>query len=151
MTIFQGCPKSLSVYGKIRQGKISFKGDARPPMIQIQEEGSSGPLGENQTGAKWGKASGDLVLTMETPQPSLWSESSFSVVKFTGCCLPFPENFPNDYQSLHNKSLSYLTRLLEVKMLRCLLVKRVQRENHIQTTYEFNSQFAFVIWCLQEH
>lgn len=67
MTIFQGCPKSLSVYEKIRQGKISFKGDARPPMIQIQEEGPSGPLGENQTATKWGKASGDLVLTMETP------------------------------------------------------------------------------------
>lgn len=52
MTIFMGCPKSLSVYGKIRQGKISFEGDAHPPMIQIQEEGPSGPLGENQTSGK---------------------------------------------------------------------------------------------------
>lgn len=66
---------------------------------------------------------GDLVTSIETHRPSLRSDHSFNAVEFTCRCLPWPKIVTDDYRSLHNKSSSYLTRLSEVHMLRCLLIE----------------------------
>lgn len=47
-------------------------------------------------------------------QPSLWIVPYFDALEFFGHYLSFLENFLGDYQSLHKKSPSYLTNLLEV-------------------------------------
>lgn len=59
------------------------------------------------------------------PPPSLWIDSFFDAIKFTGIYIPFPENFLSNYQGLYNKSSIELSKMAKNKLLRDLLIEQV--------------------------
>lgn len=113
MTISSYYPRDSLVVGRKWHGKTYCDGDAFPPKSQRSEEGRLGPSGYHQAGTKGGKTYVNHVPSVGSPRPSLWNDPSFNMVEFIGHCLPFMENFPDDYWSRHNKSSFYLMRLSE--------------------------------------
>ncbi|CAI8608357.1 unnamed protein product [Vicia faba] len=54
----------------------------------------------------------------------------FEVVKFTFSRLPFPKDFPSDYQNLYNRSSLELSSVAEAHLLRIFLIERVEWEKY---------------------
>lgn len=54
--------------------------------------------------------------------------------------LSLSKNFHGDYHPVIGASSTYLTNLLEVQLLRCLIVGKVQREKPSQTILELKSR-----------
>lgn len=75
-----------------------------------------------------GKVEGDPLLAKDDspPQPFLWSDPAFDAIKFIRYLLPFHEDFPINYKSIHNMSPPEMSILEENHLLRGLLMERVQ-------------------------
>lgn len=83
-----------------------------------------------------------IKLRITRRSPSLWMNATFDAIKFTWTRLPFPKDFPSNYQSLHSKSPLELFKLAKTYLLRRFLIKWVHQEKHIQFVDDLKSKLA---------
>lgn len=58
------------------------------------------------------------VDDLDLPEPSLWNNQAFNVMKFTDYFFSFSENLHGDYQLLFNMSPAQLSAMLKTQLLR---------------------------------
>lgn len=74
----------------------------------------------------------------------MWTDPSFSTLKFIDTRLPFCEDFSDNYKVNPNTGSNKLFNLMKKPMLKGLFMARAQPKNHIQTINELKFQLSMV-------